>query len=90
MNLEQENKLLQPIIRQFRLLWFFQIVGWTTLFLTNWKIGLAFLCIEIGNKIENNLRFESNNNTINHILSSLRSLIKRDDITEESKTIKNN
>ena len=41
------------------------------------------------NKIENNLYIESNNNTIKHILSSLKALIKRDDLTEEQKTIKN-
>lgn len=90
MNAEQENNLLQPIIWRFRLLWLIRILGYSILGFINWEIAIAVLCIEIANKIENNLRFESNNNIINHILSSLKTLIKRDDLTEESKTIKNN
>lgn len=75
---------------QIRAAWIARLIGWAILFWTNWKFGLAFLLIEIGNKYENSLQNASILGIIGNILNSLDALIKRDDITPESKIIKNN
>ena len=79
---------IQKLILQFRAAYFLSAVGWLILFLTNWKVALGCFCVAVGAKMENNLRESSLLNIIESILSSLKSLIKKDDITEESEKIK--
>lgn len=67
-----------------------KFVGWVLLFAINWKMGLALFSLEVGKRIESDLHFRSHMGIIENILSSLGSLIKKDNVTEESKSVKNN
>lgn len=75
-----------------------KISGWLTLFIVNWKIGLACFIIAMGDKMQRNLIDRMINNTLQHLLSSVTLLAGKDiakKIQEEKKTeidenIKNN
>jgi hypothetical protein len=67
-----------------------KISGWAILFYLDWRLGFAIYLIMVGDRIERDLHSEQNMTIMENILSSLRSLIKKDDVTEESEKIKNN
>lgn len=80
----KEQNYLDWVVR------FLKLSGWIFLFYVNWQFGLAFFCIALADQIERDRYYSLNETVLEHILSSLRSLIKKDDITEGSEKIKNN
>lgn len=60
-----------------------KISGWITLFILNWKIGVAIFIILIGDKIQRNLIDRINLNTTNSIIATLNNMLKINDDTSK-------
>ena len=77
-------------IEIFLLSFLFQLTGWVILFIISWKIAIGIAFILFGQKIKRDLITDTMINTIENILSSLGSLIHRENPIDGNGEIKKN